>query len=162
MTRAEVVGRARSQMDLKIKYKLGAGGFDPSKQTCAPAGSCDCSGFVAWCLGVPRKNSNPYYIQQNGGWFETTAVYRDAFTEFGFVSPTLNPKPGDLLVYPDRKGKQGHIGIVSNVDVPDNFKIIHCSSSNYRALGTAVYETAVSWFNKGGVAAVYCRVAWVE
>jgi len=37
-----------------------------------------------WCFGVSRKLDNPYYKSLNGGWFETSAIYRDALSPFGF------------------------------------------------------------------------------
>lgn len=52
-------------------YKLGAGGRNPDDGTPFDRdGRCDCSGFVAHCLGIDRK--------QPDGWVNTTAIVLDA------------------------------------------------------------------------------------
>jgi hypothetical protein len=125
-------------------------------------GQCDCSGFVAWCLGVSRQTNNPWYRSQNGGWFETTAVFKDCGTPFGFVDgvPWTRAEPGMLVVWGDHDGHQGHIGIVSEVDAEGPAKVVHCSSSNWRALGDAIAETDSGIFKHNN--ALVARVAWVE
>lgn len=69
-------GRAKSAVDLGIKYKLGKGGFkksQPRRPRPDDAGHCDCSGFVSWVVEVQRDPTNPM-----GDWLETTRMVRDA------------------------------------------------------------------------------------
>jgi hypothetical protein len=49
--------------------------------------------------------------------------------------------PGDLLVYPDSGGRQGHIGIVTVQDGQGPVLVIHCSSGNFTHTGDAIRET---------------------
>lgn len=161
MTQSEVVARARSCIGKDIKYRMGAGGFDP--KAAMPGESCDCSGFVAWALGISRNLKIPYY--GNGGWWETSAVYRDATLPFGYVERVMRhemPKPGMLLVYPDVRGVQGHMGIVTAVDQDARVAlVVHCSRGHYmRGIG-AVAETDAGVFDRNPLT-LLCRVAWVE
>jgi hypothetical protein len=162
VTRIEVVERARSVIGMKCKYALGKGGFYPENPV--PWNSrkeCDCTGFAAWVYGVSRKTDNPWYVKQNGGWFETSAIYRDATCEYGFVEQVLgDPQPGDLIVYPDSGGEQGHIGIVSRVEEGAVIAVVHCSSSSYRREGDAIQETPPGLFLRSG--ALVAKVAWME
>ena len=158
MTGLEAVERARSVVGMGCIYKLGKGGFDP--KALAPWNrqmQCDCSGFVSWCLGVSRKTDNPWYAKQNGGWFETSAITRDATSPFGVFTEVArnDAKPGDLLVWGDRDGQQGHVGLVSGPTT-----IIHCSSGNFRKTGHAIRETDMAIFDANE--AIAARCAWIE
>ena len=77
MTREEAVQRARSAAGQGCQYALGKGGLHPERPfpwaVAVDAKLCDCSGFVAWCLGVSRQAPVPALP-----WLETTAVYHDA------------------------------------------------------------------------------------
>jgi cell wall-associated NlpC family hydrolase len=159
MKRSVVVARAKAVIGLPTIYELGKGGFTASKPT--PGSKCDCSGFVAWVLGVSRKTNNPYYKNQNGGWFETSAVFKDATNTMGMVDKVeINAvKPGDLVVWPDGGGRQGHIGIVSVVEGLPKM-VIHCSTGNYRKTGDAIQETPVDIFLNNN--AIFAKVGWVE
>jgi cell wall-associated NlpC family hydrolase len=165
VTRTEVVERARRCIGQSCVYRLGRGGFHPNDKwpwESMTLPSCDCSGFVAWCLGVSRKTDNPFYREQNGGWFETTVLARDARSPYGFVEmiPREVALIGDLLVYGDAKGKQGHVGIVSEVNADGPMKAIHCSLGNYKRSGDAVQETGVLAWERPD--ALVARVAWVN
>jgi hypothetical protein len=136
------------------------GGYDPKKILPSTV-QCDCSGFVAWCLGVSRKLvGNPYYANLNGGWFETSAVYRDARSPLGMVEEVSIPKPGDIIVWPDRPPNQGHIGIISRVNEAGHpTTVIHCSKGNQKEYGDAIQENdSLLFFNHGAICA---KVAWV-
>jgi hypothetical protein len=153
----EVVSRAQASVAQGCKYVLGKGGFSPaSKFPWSSRGECDCSGFVAWCLGISRQTDNPWYAKQNGGWVETSAMVRDAASPYGFFDqvPWVQATPGMLVVYGDSKknGKtvQGHVGVVSSVDAAGPTHVIHCSSGNYKRTGDAIRETGPDlWKSKG-------------
>ena len=164
MTPEAAVERARRAVGRGCLYGLGQGGFDPDAEW--PWGSkklCDCSGFIAWCLGLNRHVDHPRYAPYYGNWLETTAIVRDAKGRFGFfdeVSPALAIL-GDLLVYGDRVNqdgtrRQGHIGIVSEVGPSGPVKAIHCSKGNERHFGDAIHETDSGlWVAGGGILARY-------
>lgn len=168
MTNAELIARARSVIGKGCRYGLGMGGFDPSRA--APwddAMLCDCSGFCAWVLGVARHTDNPWYRSQNGGWLETSAILRDCGTPFGFFTevPAEMARPGDLLVYGDRRNedgttRQGHVGLISEVGSTGPARAVHCSRGNERRAGDAIQETPSGlWLAAGGIVA---RCAFVE
>lgn len=162
MTPAEVVVRGRSALGKGTKYTLGKGGYKPTKTWVSK--ESDCSGFVAWCFGVSRILKIPYYQELNGGWFETSALYKDAQSTRGFVDEVLLSECdiGDLFLWPDRDGKQGHVGIISEVDlgleVPT--KVLHCSSGNWKKYGDAIQETSTHLFLEAR--GIVARVAWLE
>lgn len=166
MKATEVVSRARSAIGHGCVYQLGKGGMHPENLQPWPPSmpnlGCDCSGFVAWCLGVSRSlaKNHPHY--EFGGWFETSAVARDAKSEFGFVNEVLwtLAQPGDILVWGDHDGHQGHIGIVSEADATGPTRVVHCSKGNWRTTGDAIQETDVAIFKANG--AIAAEVAWVE
>lgn len=150
MKLSEVVARARSAIGSHTKYALGKGGFSPnSPHPWSAVGECDCSGFVAWCLGISRRADNPWYKRQNGGWVETSAIVRDAQSPYGFFDEVdwTKARPGMVVVYGDtRQGgrtRQGHVGVVSAVDAGGPIQAIHCSMGNHRR-GDAIQETAVA------------------
>ena len=165
LTRAEVVHRMRSAIGKATEYVLGEGGRDPRLPH--PGKQCDCTGAVAWGLGVDRYLPNGLIPHLPGGaWFETTNLYNDARSPLGFVMevPWIQAQPGDLLVYPDRAPatggpkRQGHVGVVSEVDPTGPARVVHCSASQGRR-GDAIAETGVEKFRAGG--AIVARVAWV-
>jgi hypothetical protein len=150
--RPDIVARAR---------RLGKGGMDPKTKSPASGGECDCSGFSSWCIGLSRQTQDPFYVQLNGGWLETTAMVADALRAGGILTKVSAPLPGDLIVYGDRvvngRRSQGHVGIVSEVANGKATKVVHCSSGNGRRVpGRAVQETAPTVFINAG--AIYARV----
>ena len=159
---ADVVARAVSACGKGTRYRLGAGGRDPRLAHPAVAGACDCSGFAAWCVGVDRFLPNAGVPTMPGGnWFETTQLVRDAKSPFGFVTEVAmaQARPGDLLVYGDRGGRQGHVGVVVEVGEGGPVKVAHCAKGN-ELRGDAIAVTGVSVFAING--AVAARVAWVS
>lgn len=158
MTTVEVVTRAMSAAGRGCKYGLGKGGFDPAAPH--PWNSrleCDCSGFVAWALGVSRHTDHPWYRQINGGWLETSAIVRDAIMRglgmFDLVA-WREARPGHLVVYGDSGGRQGHVGIVAEVGADGPLTAIHCSKGNEVRFGDAIHETGVVlWKERNGIVA---------
>lgn len=169
LTRDAVVARARSAPGRSTRYLLGAGGRDPSAPfPGTPDGPrpplCDCSGFVAWCLGIDRFLPNDLIPGLPGDerWFETTRIYEDALSPWGFVAqvPLETTLPGDLLVWPDRPpGQQGHVGLVTEIDDAAVARVMHCSSSNFKHTGDAIQETPPAIFLRNH--AIAARVKWV-
>lgn len=142
MTPADSVARARAAAGQGCQYALGKGGFRPDRPfpwtIAVDAKLCDCSGFVAWCLNVSRQNPHPAMP-----WLETTAVYHDAMGPcvlFRHV-PAEEARAGDVLVWGDAHGHQGHIGIVTEVQDGTPSKVCHCSRGNVTHTGDAIRET---------------------
>lgn len=162
MTRPEAVARARSAIGSKCAYRLGKGGFSPtSPYPWNSAGECDCSGFIAWCLGVSRHTDNPWYKSFNGGWVETSAIVRDAKVPFGFFDEVTweHAAPGHLIVYGDFGGHQGHVGIVNQADNGPT-QAIHCSNGNFTRTQDAIQETGIAvWKMHEGI---IVRCAFLE
>jgi hypothetical protein len=161
---ADIVARAKSQIGLKTVYMLGHGGMRPDQpMACDGQRMCDCSGFAAWVLGVSRKTDNPYYKAYNGGWIETTAITRDAKAVgvgmFDLIAWN-RARPGDLLVWGDHDGHQGHVGIITQIDETGPKWITHCSLGNFKALGDAISQTDVGIFRRNN--AIAARCAWVQ
>jgi len=132
--------RARTGLEETTTYVLGQGGFDPTKMLTK---KCDCSGFVAWAIGIPRE-----FPPGSNRWLDTDAYWNGggaAAKAAGF--PLLknvaaaDAEPGDLIVYPDHGGMQGHIGMISGMDSHGELKVIHCSKGNFRKFGDATRET---------------------
>lgn len=148
----QTLTRARSALGRKTVYKLGGGGMNPLKPLDR---LCDCSGFVAWAIGIPRQ-----LPPGTGPWLDTDAYARGSvkgIPSFTTAVAAGDIRPGDLWVYPDHAGKQGHIAFISRVDgggAPTH--VIHCSGSNSKA-GDAVQETSPKAF-KGNPAARVVRI----
>ncbi len=144
------LNRALSVADKGIRYKLGAGGMKPDVLSPAAGGACDCSGYVAWCLGISRQTRDPSYVKWNGGWIETSAVYKDINSSTGMFDPVTQPKPGCVLVFPDKVvagvHHEGHIGIV--VEAKDGVvqHVVHCSLGNMRQFKDAIHVTGPQVF----------------
>jgi len=137
---AQSLQRARTGLEETTTYVLGQGGFDPTKMLTK---KCDCSGFVAWAIGIPRE-----FPPGSNRWLDTDAYWNGggaAAKAAGF--PLLknvaaaDAEPGDLIVYPDHGGMQGHIGMISGMDSHGELKVIHCSKGNFRKFGDATRET---------------------
>ena len=151
MTQTESVARAFSCLGQHCAYELGKGGFDPALPFPWKTGhlSCDCSGFVAWCLGVGRHTDHPWYKPVNGGWLETSAIYRDATTPgYGMFDevPRDSVGIGDLVVYGDFHGQQGHVTSTADVEV------IHCSNGAWKIYADAISKSPPThWLTHGGI-----------
>ena len=152
-----IVARARSALGRKTRYESPGVSPDLAASSWPVSGAhTDCSGFVAWCMRMPRAIDHPFYKKVNGGWFETSGIYADGLASVGFFTELDKPRVGSLLVYPDSKsasGKihQGHIGIVSSVapsgsGVTAVEKVIHCSAGGWKRSKDAIQETTpVAW-----------------
>lgn len=166
LSREVVVARARKAVGLVTTYRLGSGGRDPLAESPADplTDACDCSGFVAWALGVDRYLPNATVPHMQGKvWFETTAVYEDAMQpNFGFAARAEweQALPGDVLVWPDHNMRQGHIGIVSEVGPAGPSKVIHCSVGNWNDYHDAIMETSPDVFRAH--AAIVAKISWVK
>lgn len=136
-----VLSRAQAAVGQGIRYKLGKGGMKPGSPTPASGGQCDCSGFVAWCLGMSRQTNELFYKNFNGGWIETSAVWADIGSSVGIFDAT-SKKPGAVVVYPDGNGHEGHIGILM-----DATHVVHCSKGNDTQFGNAIQITPLTVFN---------------
>lgn len=147
-----VLSRALSAPGKKTLYKS-PGKMPSFASSTWPSGAQnDCSGFVSWCLrfSESRKVDHPLYQKANGGWFETTAIYRDGLESTGYFTKLEQARPGALLVYPDYVGTDGrthdgHVGIVVEVSgkgVSGVTKVVHCSAGNFHATQDAVQITA--------------------
>ncbi len=167
---AYILNRAMSALGKGTIYALGKGGRRPL----APVPhddkrQCDCSGFVAWSMGVDRyQPRNPLYARFNGGWVATTSLVYDAGrprAETGLVDRVDVPEPGDVVVYRDYTvdgvRRQGHCGIISYVPTDwagdySQLRVIHCSASKAaRLAGSAIQETPGTLF--GRRAAIFAR-----
>lgn len=122
------------------------------------AWTCDCSGFVSWCLGIDRYQPEfPHY----GGWVSTDSILMDARTGGDWFEEIPAPELGCVVVYGGarRKGKRirvGHVGLVVD-PLPaewdknwSDLRVIHCSSGNGRRFGQAVWETDGRIWSKHG------------
>ena len=127
------VERARGQLDLGTKYRLGGGKTKPRGTTCQDEDNgCDCSAFVCWVLRLPKwQDDEIWYLNElNDGWLNTDGMWLDAKRSFGFFEELDFPLPGALVVYPAHRGKMGlpstpgpkigHVGIVTEVSRRQN------------------------------------------
>lgn len=179
----DLLKRARSQVGLGIRYKLGSGAMTAAPHTCEGAdGSCDCSSFVCWALGIDKHGSYPYLVE--GGkpiapgdqWYSTDNIVNDAVhISVGLFQKIKAPVVGTVIVFPTRwKGGKpsppGHVGIVTAVGAADAFSIVHCSAGNYKKAQDAIQETddaafrnapglIYSWSSRIALPAVVARKA---
>jgi hypothetical protein len=157
------VERARSAVGNGIKYKLGKGGFlvnclrpdgylAPSiiTPTVRYSDECDCSGLIAWVLGMRRDQVNAKkWWSKVLPWIETTAVWKDATGPQRVFVKIPKPVPGCLVVYGDTGKSQGHIGVVSAVHSPgtkSDIDVIDCSSGMSKRTGDSIHERDGAFF----------------
>lgn len=156
------IARGRSACGKKTIYSLGKGGMYPDLDH--PSNNqkqCDCSGFVSWCLGVSRyvQHGHPWEHRFLEPWISTTSIFEDAKNgEPDSVFKKVDiAQPGDVIVYPDHDGGQGHVGLISEAREGVPIKVIHCSNGNFKNLGDAIQETTVAdYWKKNG--AIFARV----
>ena len=131
VSNARTLQRAREALGRGTKYKLGKGGFDPTRPL---THECDCSGFVAWAIGIPRE-----LPPRSGHWLATDNYWRGGSpVADGLFNRAADGRvqPGNLYVYPDSGGRQGHIGIVTRVGAAwEPTRVLHCSQGNFRTYG---------------------------
>lgn len=166
------VARARHAATKKCTYKLGRGGFNPSFPL-DPAwdkGCSDCSGFVSYVL-MTRRDPKP----GRNFWLETTAIYtdaiklqRDGHREGQVFRQIPYPVPGCLVVYGDKNGKQGHIGVVVETwrglgkpedygdDTPDGYTTVECASGLLGRIGKAIRYRKDAQKLFGPKGAIFC------
>src|SRR5689334_8966855 len=99
----QTMNRAHSALGHGTFYKLGKGGMDPTKPLTL---QCDCSGFMAWAIGIPRElppGSN-HWLSTDEYWAGGKPVKAGLFSQISIRETRV----GDLLVYPDDGGNQGH------------------------------------------------------
>jgi hypothetical protein len=157
MTTVDVIARARSAVNQRVRYRLGKGGYDPASPYPAPltwgvpkgkilpvrARWLDCSGFIAWVIGRSRKPSKDWKW-----WLSTDSVWSDASGKQQLFDRLPRAEDGCIAVYPDSKGQQGHIAIVTNAA---RHEVIDCSSSHG---GVAEHEAGYFWRK---AETVWCR-----
>ena len=126
-SREEIVRRGRSALSRNLRYGLGRGGYRPTAPHPDQEGFCDCTGFVAWALGISRDQGTAF----PGRWIETSRMHRDAvstrryFTLLGWREAL----PGDLLLYPDSEDSEGHVGIITSVGPEGPERVLHCNAT---------------------------------
>ena len=151
MTVFDLIERAKAVLQQPIVYRLGSGGMDPDSHTPAGRdGACDCSGYVAWCLGLSRMTDEPFYRRFFGadvGWINTDAMAADIRSDAGILERLDRPVPGAIIVYPGPPVRPvGHCGIILRVRDATVTSVIHCSRTNHTATGHAVQVTDAAIF----------------
>lgn len=138
------VERARTAIGKGTKYGLGCGGMSPYNKGPADKNNrCDCSGFVAWVLGLSRKPK-----PTRNWWIETTMIHKDASKNRTVFIQISKAEPGCLVVFPDKDGREGHVGIVSAVNESGTAAmVIDCTSKG-------ITEQGAEYFSRKG--AIYC------
>lgn len=137
----QTIQRAYSALDFTTQYKLGEGGFNPIIPLTP---QCDCSGFIAWVIGIPRE-----FPPGSNRWLSTTEYWTGGSPVLaGLLSQVElhQTQVGDLLVYPHHNGQVGHIALVNEVKFSQPVQILHCSSGNYKNFGNAVKITSTAVF----------------
>ena len=110
----EVLTRARSQIGLGIRYKLGGGAIRASRHTCADgAGACDCSAFACWALGIDKQGSYPFLVpagqpvEPGNQWYGTDNIWNDSVhIALGVFSKIEEPVPGCLVLFPAQRASR--------------------------------------------------------
>jgi hypothetical protein len=137
----QTLDRAHTALNKKTIYKLGQGGLNPLN---ALTSKCDCSGFIAWAIAIPRElppGSNKW-LSTDEYWAGGKPLKNGLFLQVDIKDALA----GDLMVYPDQGGHQGHIGLINQVDNNMPTFIIHCSLGNYTNFGDAIRITSPSVF----------------
>lgn len=139
VAKARSIVQALKDDTVKCTYKLGKGGFYPQDQIPTRDSQCDCSGWASWLMGISRK---PKLTRL--WWVETTKIWQKSAKSDTFVRLS-EPVPGSFAVYPDRNGKQGHIGLVTRVERDTRGRLskvygIDCAPTPSKVLGRAITE----------------------
>jgi hypothetical protein len=141
--------RARSAIGKDTRFELSKGGKDPIALHPAENGACDCSGFIAWVLGLSRQTTNPYYLNKMGGWMDVSTMQEDMKETGGFLSP-CDPHPGCLVAYGSGRDSNRNIAIVTVVEsiggkaIPT--RVISCTRENWAKANDSIQETAADRF----------------
>ncbi len=147
ISRESVLNRALSAVDTDTEFDIYSSATPPLSAEFWPISGAkiDCSGFIAWCFRTRRNITHPLYRRVNGGWFETSALHRDGLERSGYFTEHNHATPGSLLVYPDKDGRHGHVGLVVEVNgegIDGVVGVVHCSSGNYRSNNKAIQLTS--------------------
>lgn len=166
MTVDELLERARSQIGLGTLYRFGGGKIIPSGMDCRDElNGCDCSAFICWALKVRKYQGNEFWwlAALNGGWMNTDGIWIDARGDgdrpkpsgpltTGCFTEIHEPRPGCVAVYPASWVSKlpgpdvGHIGIVTEAQDRNHWKVVHCSNYNYQTYRDAIRETGPESF----------------
>lgn len=131
-----------------------------------PRSACDCSGFVAWCLGLPR---HPVALNgQADQWLYTDSIVADALGRRDAFTALDQARVGALLVFPSagRARPVGHVAWITAVNDGRATRILHCAPQNFEAAPlagrprNAIAETDTAVFD--GAAAADTRVVAVN
>jgi hypothetical protein len=153
----------------KIQYRLKHtnGGKDPFAEHPADwafglrTPTCDCVGFVVWCLGFDRYQRDlfPHW----GGWVNTDSMLISARAGDGWFEEIETPELACLVVRPStylegERDQPGHVGIVTGLPAEwdrrypswDMLRVTHCAGSNEKIALGAIEEThAKQWHGRG-------------
>lgn len=155
------LNRARSAVNKGVRYGLGKGGYFPTdplpcrksvklvKLIPTLALWCDCSGFIAWVLGISRKPSAKWKW-----WLSTDSIWSDATGPQVLFERLDLPVAGCIAVYPDwrdgaGKKHEGHVAIVADVAARS---VVDCSGSQ-----NGITEHPAPYFWSGTRPTVWCR-----
>jgi hypothetical protein len=109
-----------------------------------------------WALGLSRFDGET--------WWDTAQIVHDARGAHRMfaVAGMLEAQPGDLLVYGDGGGHQGHVGVIAVVTpLPEAWplQVAHCSAGNFRRTGDAIRETGPDiWLHRSDAVVARCLV----
>lgn len=99
----------------------------------------DCSGFVGWCFGLPRKPAQLVDLKLG-----TDQVYADATGANKLFAKIDAPQVGDVVLYPNyriapgAKGSSGHIALITAVAAGGRYETIECASTPFDKTGDAI------------------------
>lgn len=161
MDLTSILQRARSAKDKGVRYGLGKGGYYPlDPLPCRKAVKlvklvptlalwCDCSGFVAWVLGISRKPSARWKW-----WLSTDSIWTDARGPQVLFERLAEPVAGCIAVYPDWRDSagfkhEGHVAVVADVELQT---VVDCSGSQ-----NGITEHRAAYFWSGLRPTVWCR-----
>jgi hypothetical protein len=141
---------------LPIAQAAGLDVLDPNLEVMA----CDCSGFVCWALGMPRRVA-PDAFTTPDGWIHTDSIHADALGSGQLFQAREHAAPGCIVVYPKPPDKAfGHIGIVTAADVAGKAtRVVHCGAENFKtAPFDAIKNNAPTAFElQPGSVYAWCR-----
>jgi CHAP domain len=123
----------RLQRKDPVKHAKYSGGLQQLGLSMAdlPTLACDCTGYVAWALGMAR---HPVTLAgKDDAWFYTNDIHADARGPQQSFRRLQAPKVGAMLVYPGAEavGKVGHIGIITEVQDGRATRMLHCAPENF-------------------------------
>lgn len=129
ITLQTVFARAESAKGKRTKYELYA--VPPSEllPVWPRLHVADCSGFVGWCFGLPRKPAQIGKDTKLG----TDQIYKDATEDRTLFNQVPAPLPGDIVLYPNYKiapgadDAAGHVALITAVRSDGSYDTIECA-----------------------------------